>query len=89
MAHHKSAWKRHLQAQKRRAANRKARSTVRTQVKKARIEIDAGKASPVAGEVQSAQRLLASAGRKHLLHPKTAARRISRLMRAAAKSQKA
>lgn len=87
MAHHKSAWKRHLQSQKRRAKNRSARATFRSQVKTARAEIAAGTASPTEGAVHNAQKLLAKAGRKNLLHPKAAARRISRLMKAANKSK--
>jgi small subunit ribosomal protein S20 len=85
MATHKSAWKRHLQAEKRRARNRTIKSALKTQVKKARDEISSGKASPVAGEVQSAVAAIAKAKSKGVLHPRTAARRMARLMKAAAK----
>ena len=40
MATHKSAWKRYLQSEKRRERNRTAKSALKTQVKKARAEID-------------------------------------------------
>lgn len=85
MANHKSAWKRHLQSEKRRERNRTAKSALKTQVKKAREEIASGKVSPVAGEVKSAVALLAKSKSRGVLHPRTAARRMSRLMKAAAK----
>ncbi len=85
MAHHKSAWKRHLQSRKRRAKNRQMKAAMRTQVKKARATIDEGEAAPNAGDVQAAVKALASLGRKRVLHPRAAARRISRLMKQAAK----
>ena len=87
MASHKSAWKRHLQATKKNERNRVVRSSLRTQVKKARAEIETGKASPVAGEVKTAVRALAQAKSKGVLHKRTAARRMSRLMKAAAKKK--
>lgn len=85
MANHKSAWKRHLQSEKRRERNRNAKSALKTQVKKAREEIASGKVSPVAGEVKNAVALLAKSKSAGVLHPRTAARRMSRLMKAAAK----
>ena len=85
MATHKSAWKRHLQSEKRRERNRNVKSALKTQVKKARAEIDAGTASPVAGATKGAVSALAQAASKGVLHKRTAARRISRLMRAAGK----
>ena len=85
MASHKSAWKRYLQSEKRRTRNRTVKSALKTQVKKARAEIEGGTASPVAGEVQAAVSALQSAAAKGVLHKRTAARRVSRLMKAAAK----
>lgn len=85
MATHKSAWKRHLQSEKRRERNRAVKSALKAQVKKARAEIATGKSSPVAGEVQNAVSALARAKTQGVLHPRTVARRISRLMKAAAK----
>lgn len=87
MANHKSAAKRHLQSEKRRANNRGARSTLRSQIKKARAEISAGNAVGTAGEVKSAVEALAKAGGSGLLHKRAASRRISRLMKAANRSQ--
>lgn len=85
MANHKSAAKRHLQSEKRRERNRTAKSALKTQVKKAREEISSGKVSPVAGAVKDAVALIAKAKSRGVLHPRTAARRMSRLMKAAAK----
>lgn len=87
MANHKSAWKRIRQTEKRNEQNRTARSALRTQIKKARTEIGAGNASGIAGEVRGAVQALAKAGSKGLMHKRTAARRISRLMKAANRSQ--
>lgn len=87
MASHKSAWKRHLQSEKRRERNRQVKSALKTQVKKARDEIASGKGSPVAGEVKSAVQAIAQAKSKGVLHARTAARRMSRLMKAAAKKK--
>jgi len=87
MAHHKSAKKRIRQTIKLNAANRSARAAMRTQVKKAKTAIAEGKATPNAGDVQDAVKALANAGRKGLIHKRTAARRQSRLMRAAAKAK--
>jgi len=83
MAHHKSAWKRHLQSQKRRLQNRAKMSAMKTQLKRARAAISAGTAEPNGGDVQLAVKALARIGQKGLLHKKTAQRRISRLMKAA------
>lgn len=83
MANHKSALKRYRQSEKRREENRTQRSALRTQVKKARAEIGTGNASAVAGDVKAAVQALAKAGSKGILHKRTAARRISRLMKAA------
>lgn len=85
MANHKSAWKRHLQSEKRRVANRAARSALRTQIKKARADLQSGSAAPE-GSVKEAIQALAKAGGSGLMHKKTAARRVSRLMKAANKA---
>ncbi len=87
MATHKSAWKRHLQSEKRRTRNRNVKSALKTQVKKARAEIETGKASPVGGETQKAVAAIARAATRGALHKRTAARRIGRLMKAAAKKK--
>ena len=85
MASHKSAWKRYLQSEKKRIRNRSVKSALKTQLKKARSEIAAGTASPVAGEVRNAVSALQSAASRGVMHKRTAARRVSRLMKAAQK----
>lgn len=86
MANHKSAWKQYLQSEKRHARNRAVKSALRTQLKKARAEIAAGGAKADQGEVRNAVSALAKAASKGVLHKRTAARRVSRLMLAAQKS---
>ena len=83
MANHKSAEKRHIQSEKRRARNRSVKSALSTQVKKARAELTSKTAEPNVGEIRSAQQSLAIAARKGVIHKKTAARRTSRLMKQA------
>jgi small subunit ribosomal protein S20 len=75
MANHVSAAKRHIQSEKRRLRNRAAKSALHTQIKKTRSEM-----GPEA--VRAGQQALAVAARKGIIHKKTAARRISRLMKA-------
>lgn len=85
MANHKSAAKRHLQSEKRRIRNRAVKSALHTQMKKALSEISNKSAKPNAGEIRNTQSALATAAAKGVMHKKTAARRISRLMSKAAK----
>ena len=75
MANHVSAAKRHLQSEKRRLRNRTAKSALHTQIKKTRADMNTD-------TVRSGQQALAIAARKGIIHKKTAARRISRLMKA-------
>lgn len=84
MANHPSAIKRHLQSLKKNARNRSAKSALATQVKKARVEITENRAKVNEGEVKKAVSLLAKTAQKGILNKKTASRRISRLMKAAA-----
>ena len=79
MPTHKSAKKRQIQNIKKNAANREARSTIRTAVK-ATLELTAkgDKASAVEA-AKAATRLLDKAKSKGLVHKNNAARRISRL----------
>jgi small subunit ribosomal protein S20 len=88
MAHHKSAVKRNRQSLEARERNRKVRSTMRTEIKRALATVTAGEATPNAGTVQSAVKLLAKAAKKRVLHKKTASRRVSRLMKAANRTAK-
>lgn len=88
MAHHKSAVKRNRQSLEARERNRKVRSTMRTEVKKAREAIDGGTASANGDAIKSAVQLLAKSTKTGVLKKRTASRRISRLMKAANKSAK-
>jgi small subunit ribosomal protein S20 len=90
VANTKSAEKRNRQAQKHRARNQHVISTLRTQVRKAREAIGGGDAPKTQAELAAAVRLIAKAASKGVLHKAQAARRISRLTKAAhAKAQPA
>jgi small subunit ribosomal protein S20 len=78
MAHSKSALKTIRQDARRRARNRVVRGTYRNAVRVAREALE-GNESNAAALVLTAQKELAIAGRKGVLHAKTVARRISRL----------
>ncbi len=80
----KSGLKRKRQAVKRTARNQAVRSQIKTLVKKAR---EAGTPSPE--DIRAAIRVLDSAARKGILHPNTASRKKSRLIRYAARQQAA
>ena len=86
MANHKSAKKRVLVTEKRRIRNRDIRNAMRTDLKKARAEIAAGGAASDKGAVKKAVAAVAKAASKGVLHKRTAARRISRIMKAANRS---
>lgn len=85
MANHKSAIKRHKQSLKRAARNKSQRTRVRNIVKQARAAI-AGEVKDVADRaVSKADSVLGRAVTKGAIHWKTAARKISRLAKAANK----
>ena len=64
-----------------RARNVSARSTVRTYVKRAREAIEAGDADAAQAAIREAQSHLDGAARKGIIHRRTAARSMSRLVR--------
>lgn len=82
MANIKSQIKRNKQNEKKRLRNRTVRGAARTAVKNA-------KASMGEAEVKKALSALDKAAEKGALHPRNAARRKSRLMKAANKAAKA
>jgi small subunit ribosomal protein S20 len=88
LANTRSAEKRNRQAQKRRTRNVQVRTGLRSAVKRAREAIVGGEEG-VKQAVQSALRTLDRAASKGVIHKNAAARRISRLARAAAKTAKA
>lgn len=87
MANIQSAKKRIRQNEKRRIHNRQYTSKARTYVKSARVLIDAGKLTEAEEMVRLACKILDKAGRKHVIHPRNAARRKGRLMSALAKAK--
>ena len=80
MANHKSAEKRHRQSLKRKARNRVTRSELRTLLAKAR---ESG--NPDA--FKAAEKMIAKAAGRSILHKRNASRKISRLARAVAKAK--
>ena len=83
MANIKSQKKRILTNERRRLRNKAVRSELKTRIKVAQTEIAAGSEDATAA-VTIAQKRLAKAGSKGLIHKNQAARRTSRLMRKAA-----
>jgi small subunit ribosomal protein S20 len=88
LANTRSAEKRNRQAVKRRARNVQVRTALKTSVKKAREAVAQG-GEAVKAPVQAAVRVLDRAASKGIIHKNAAARRISRLARAAAQAAKA
>jgi small subunit ribosomal protein S20 len=79
MANHKSAIKRHKQSIVRRERNRSRRSEVRTAFKKALAAAEAGQVDEAKQLAREAEALMASAATRHVVHPATMQRRVSRL----------
>ena len=75
----RSSKKRMRQTRARTLTNRTKRSQLRTAIKKVRAT---GSAADAAKAFSEAASLLDRAGRKHLIHPNTAARHKSRLAKA-------
>ena len=82
MANIKSAKKRIRQIEKRTARNRVYRSSARTYIKKTRQAIDAGDLETAEENATLAYKTLDKAARKNIIHPRNAARRKGRLMKA-------
>lgn len=88
MANHKSAIKRHKQSLKKKARNKTAKTAVRTAIKKVRAALESGDASTARQECLAAEKLVAKAASKGILHKKNASRRIGRLAAAVAAASK-
>jgi small subunit ribosomal protein S20 len=82
LANIKSSIKRARQNVKNRAYNRYYGTTARTQIKKARAQIEANELEEAQQTVQAAAKILDKAAQKGAIHPNNAARRKSRLMKA-------
>jgi len=79
LANHVSALKRARQDIKKRDQNRAQKSALRTAIKRVHSAIEAGDQKVANEAMGKATSLLARAGRKGLMHSKTASRSISRL----------
>ena len=79
MANHASAAKRARQAEKTRLLNRTQKSAMRTAIKEVLSAVSNGDKEAAAVALKQAASLLDRAGRKRLIHPGQASRRISRL----------
>ena len=86
MANIHSAIKRNRSSKRRAVRNQVARSKARSAVKDARVAIASGE--DVNKNVNAAASALDKAAEKGVIHKRNAARRKSRLMKAAAKAQK-
>jgi small subunit ribosomal protein S20 len=85
LANTTSARKRIRSAARKHERNRRVRSAVRTAVVRARREVEVGEEVVAEGLVKLASSALDKAAEHGVIHPRNAARRKSRLMRAAAK----
>ena len=88
MANHPSAEKRNRQRVVRTERNRAAKSALRSAIKKARASVAGGDAAKAKTSVATAEKSLAKAASKGVIHPRTAARTTSRIAKALAKSAK-
>jgi small subunit ribosomal protein S20 len=83
MANIKSQIKRNKQNAKRQEANRAVRTSLKTSTKKVRVAVASGDADQAAASQRDAARALDKAAARGIVHPRTAARRKSRLAKAA------
>lgn len=88
MANTKSAIKMIRVALRRRARNQPVRTELKTLVKTARTDADAGRLDAARTEVREAASALDKAAQKGAIHRNAAARRKSRLMKRLAKAEK-
>jgi small subunit ribosomal protein S20 len=85
MANIKSQKKRNIQNEKRRVRNVAVRSELKTRTKGAKTAAETG-ADDAAEQLKFAQKRIGKAGAKGVIHKNAAARRTSRLMKAANKA---
>ena len=84
MANIKSQIKRNRQNAKRAERNRAVRTALKTSTKKVRLAVDSGDGETAVARAREASRDLDKAVSRGIVHERTAARRKSRLARAAA-----
>ena len=83
MANIKSQIKRNKQNAKRQERNKTVRTSLKTSTKKVRVAVAAGDADQASVSQRDAARALDKAAARGIVHPRTAARRKSRLAKAA------
>ena len=83
MANIKSQIKRNRQNERSRARNKDVRTRLKTEAKKVREVAQSGDAETAEAQLRTAARLLDKAASKGIVHRRTAARRKSKLARAA------
>ena len=83
MANIKSQIKRNRQNERQRVRNKAVRSRLKTEAKKVRETAQAGDAEATTSQLRSTARMLDKAASKGILHKRTAARRKSKLAKAA------
>jgi small subunit ribosomal protein S20 len=83
MANIKSQIKRNRQNAKRAERNKAVRTALKTSTKKARVAVASGDTDAAGERAREAARALDKAASRRIVHPRTAARRKSRLARAA------
>jgi small subunit ribosomal protein S20 len=83
VANIRSQIKRNRQNERRREGNKAVRTRLRTEAKKVRQAVTGGDADAAAAQLRTTARLLDKAAAKGAVHKRTAARRKSRLARAA------
>ena len=89
MASHASALKAHKQSLKNREHNRQLRARLRTALKNIRSAVDGNDLTAAKAALKETISLIDRMASKGVIHRNAAARRTSRLMRAAAKAQQA
>ncbi len=85
MANHKSALKRARQNVVRRQRNRAVRTRVKNVVKEVRTAVTAEDQETARAQLVEAQRAIDKAAKKGVIHPRAAARKISRLYKSTQK----
>ncbi len=81
MPNHKSTAKRLRQDMKRREKNVGVKSRIKTLTKKVRTSVSEKNADAAQENLRSVNSVLDTAAKKHVIHPRNAARRKSRLTR--------
>ena len=79
MANIKSAKKRNLTSEKKAAANKAVKSSVKTAVKKVRSAVEAGDKAVAAQELKNATSTIERAASKGVIHKNNASNKVSRL----------